>query len=35
MKSGGHTMDFYEIGFWTLLSYIVVREIYLAAAWMS
>lgn len=30
VKSGGHAMDSYEMGFWVLLSYIVVREIYLA-----
>lgn len=34
MKSGGYAMDFYEIGFWSLLTYIVVREIYLASTWM-
>jgi len=35
MKWGEHIMDFYEVGFWTLLSYIIVREICLAAAWTS
>ena len=35
MKSGGLAMDYYEVGFWALLSYIIAREIYLATAWMS